>query len=256
MNYHLEITTKLGCKLACSFCPQKKLVKSYNSQEKLFSIQNFNNILKKLPKNIHVHFSGYAEPFLNKDTAEMIFMAKQQGFTVHLYTTLVGLDEQNLKFLQDLKIDFIKIHVPDKYGMKVDDDLWITLHELFVKLNINNAFYMSMGELTEKVKKYTEQYQINIEMPEMLSRGGLIEKIEIKYLKGKIICAADRWHKNVILPDGNVYACCMDYGLTMPLGNLFNQTYEEIFSKAEQYKQNTNPPENSICRSCEWAREI
>ena len=29
----LEITTKLGCALACRFCPQDRLVKSYPSGE-------------------------------------------------------------------------------------------------------------------------------------------------------------------------------------------------------------------------------
>ena len=115
---------------------------------------------------------------------------------------------------------------------------------------------MAMGIVTDKVATYLNDKGIHYEVPQMLSRGGNVAVVASPNLEGNIVCGMDRWHQNVVLPDGNVYTCCMDYGLTMPVGNLLAQDYQEIYDKAETYKVNVNPPANSICRSCEWARKI
>jgi radical SAM superfamily enzyme YgiQ (UPF0313 family) len=59
----LEITTKLGCSLACRFCPQDRLVKSYpTGAVRLMSLDEFRVVADKLPPRVRIDFSGMAEP--------------------------------------------------------------------------------------------------------------------------------------------------------------------------------------------------
>ena len=62
---------------------------------------------------------------------------------------------------------------------------------------------------------------------------------------------------NVLLPNGDVLMCCMDYGMTGILGNLFTQTYEEVLGsdRAKAMRETLDHGE-SICRHCANARLI
>jgi radical SAM protein with 4Fe4S-binding SPASM domain len=67
--------------------------------------------------------------------------------------------------------------------------------------------------------------------------------------------------RNVLLPNGDVVLCCMDYDLKHIIGNLLEQTYEEMMQGeklAEIIKWNEEPNFNkcSICKSCDNVREI
>ena len=253
---HLEITTKIGCSVACSFCPQIKLVTKYNNKEKLMSIDNFIKIISTIPTNVDIHFSGYAEPFLNLDAPKMIEIARKKGHKVVIYSTFVGLNEEGVNVLKNVRPDWITVHVTDGKAMKIPDERWINFHDLFLKTGLKANQYMAMGNVTEKIKNYLNSHNISYEKPQMLSRAGNLPHIKGQALKGNIKCWMNRWHQNVVLPNGDVYVCCMDYSLTMPLGNLINQNYNHIYKEAEKYKSNSNPPEDSICRYCEWAANI
>ena len=62
---------------------------------------------------------------------------------------------------------------------------------------------------------------------------------------------------NVMLPNGDVLMCCMDYGYTGLFGNLFTQSYEEIQnSEAAIAMRRTLDEGESICRHCANARQI
>ena len=55
-------------------------------------------------------------------------------------------------------------------------------------------------------------------------------------------CVEHLYH-NVLLPNGDVSLCCMDYGLDNILGNLDSQTWEEIIPEPETCY--------TMCLSCE-----
>jgi radical SAM protein with 4Fe4S-binding SPASM domain len=64
------------------------------------------------------------------------------------------------------------------------------------------------------------------------------------------------YDRNVLLPNGDVVLCCMDYNLKHVIGNLLTQTYAEIFAGeplAEIIKWNEAArfDKCSICKSCE-----
>jgi hypothetical protein len=63
---------------------------------------------------------------------------------------------------------------------------------------------------------------------------------------------------NVLLPNGNVVICCMDYSVRRKIGNLMKGDYFLLFSSrgmAELHSENTNPgySDKTICKSCNRA---
>ena len=136
--------------------------------------------------------------------------------------------------------------------MLVPDDKWIGLHQIWFKYSGTPATYLSMGPRTPAVQQYLDSLNITVEEPTMLSRGGNLW--DRPRLTRKIYCAMNRWHQNVVLPNGDVLLCCMIYDLSVKLGNLFTQPYSEIYEAAESVKkmaESGSAPD--ICRKCEWA---
>lgn len=250
----LEITVKGQCPLQCGFCPQSTLKAAYGVRP-MFDTGDFHKCLSTVPESVRVDFSGYCEPMIHPNIAEMIRWAREAGHEVHLYTTLVGLTDSKMSYIFMYPPHYIRIHCPDAQALRVHDSRWIKLHKIFAGTGIP-ATYMAMGPMTPGLTSYFASNGINVELPQMLSRGGNLPNVPAPKITGRIRCAADRWHQNVLLPNGDVQACCMDYGLTMTLGNLMRQPYDEIEQRANQFEANKNPPENSICRSCEWATQI
>jgi radical SAM protein with 4Fe4S-binding SPASM domain len=243
----LEITVRVGCPVDCGFCPQSTIKAAYAGNRD-FDLTDFRKIINKIPCDCRLDFSGFTEPLIHPDTGQMIREASAISLQVHLYTTLVGLTLDKLKSIKESNIQHIRIHVPDQKAMIVPDDRWIALHATFRGANIH-ATYMSMGAMTPKVEEYMKSLGIQVDMPTMLSRGGNLW--DVKKHTGHIVCSMDRWHSNVVLPNGDVYGDCMDYGLTVRLGNLLSQPYSEIYEAAECWK-NSPKAEDSICTKCEW----
>ena len=65
---------------------------------------------------------------------------------------------------------------------------------------------------------------------------------------------------NVLLPNGEVVLCCMDFGLRHVLGNLQNNTYEEIINSDTRRKilegMAKGDVRNTLCRNCTEAYEL
>ena len=242
--------------MGCKICPQDKLAAAHGSKLKRMCMDDYREILGKIPEDIEVHFSGFAEPYLHPDAAEMMFIAAETGRKVYLYSTLMGLRESI--FLANTRFKFISIHAPDKINLRIDAAKWFKQYDLFLQAKKNHEV-MCLATREEDadpeiVKGLADRGMKLRLLDTQLSRGGNLWKP--RHLAGPIKCGMNRWHDNVVLPNGDVVVCCMDYGLTMPLGNLLRQPYEEIRANAAAYAANNNPPDDSICRDCEWACQL
>lgn len=250
----LEFTLLINNCLGCKICPQDKLGAAYQGKRKM-TAEEFVYILGKLPLLVRIDFSGFSEPYLHPDAATFIVMAVTAGYKVHVYSTLIGMRKKQAELLAVHNPEYFRVHVPDRTCLILPDDLWIRQHELFLTSGIRGS-YMAMDRLTDKVAEHLDSKGIEVELPTMISRAGNLEFMAPPKKTGKIRCAADRFHCNVVLPNGDVVVCCMDWSLTMPVGNLLAQSYQDIFDKASAYEANIDPPDDSICRTCEWSEEI
>ena len=77
--------------------------------------------------------------------------------------------------------------------------------------------------------------------------------------EGRLSCITSgrEMNHNVLLPDGTVIMCCMDYGMTGVFGNLLEQDYNDVLnSEAACVMRGTLDGGESICRHCTNARRI
>ena len=116
--YSLEITTVLGCSVNCMYCPQSALSQaSKDVLSKVLTFDNFKKYLSNVPKNVHIHWTGYSEPCLIKDLDKMITHVHEKGHSQLISTTLEG----NLKSADFVsRFPFFKsftLHLPDSHGL-------------------------------------------------------------------------------------------------------------------------------------------
>ena len=255
MSGRLEITTHIGCPINCMDCPQA-LLKSRYKGRKTLDFEDYIKAIDKVPENVRIDFSGMCEPFVNKRCADMILYAAQKGHPIALYTTLQGATEEDLEKLKDVGYEVVTIHIPDKNGrsfFQVTDEYLALLEKWHAD------FYSCHGETDERVLDYIDPSVTVI--TEMHDRAGNVECRPHMALDPNIpmrcIISGKALNHNVLLPDGTVLMCCMDYGMVGVLGNLFEQTYEMVMAsdKANDLRMRFDGGE-SICRHCSNARLI
>lgn len=230
----LEITTIIGCKNMCSYCPQKLLIKSYKDNVKTLTLENFKKILKNVPKEVVISFAGMSEPFLNRESSSMMKYAIEEGYVIILYTTLIGFDENDAEILSSVNFP-PNIHFHRFKGIGFDEN----------KFNLNKNLFL------EKVLKKDSNYYNGEYVNDAHSRSGNLWDVES--VKGKVYCKSpckhDTFNMNEMLPNGDVYLCCMDYALKHKIGNLFETNYDDL--DRQSIIDLANQEESDlICRKC------
>lgn len=262
----LEFTTSIppkGCVIDCAFCPQKTLLNVYNA-DKTMTFENFKQVIDKLPKEIRITFSGFTEPWLNKRCTDMLLYAYEQGHPVSAFTTGVGMTVQDVERLKDVKFTTgpnggFCLHLPDQERIAKHPitPRYLEVIKRFKELEseIQGFYVMCMGEVHDDIKPYWPEASI----PEFWSRAGnllgeAIIKPELQKYQDRFKhmdhgdaprtcgCVEDLYH-NVVLPNGDVSLCCMDYGLEQIIGNIYTQEYEDIIPKPKTCF--------SLCQRCE-----
>ena len=95
----------------------------------------------------------------------------------------------------------------------------------------------------------------NVKTEGAQKRESLIEPRE----KIKCCFCGDDLSNSVVLPDGTLLICNMDYGMKHVLGNLYEEDYDTIRSKGELQRvlramKGEEDMEELLCRSCLLAR--
>lgn len=261
MSGRLEITTAIGCPMNCVDCPQALLLEQYskytfrgNFREMRF--EDYTKAIDKVPTDVRIDFSGMCEPFKNPRCADMILYAAQKGHPLALYTTLQGATEEDYEKLKNIKYEVVTIHLPDCNGrstFKITQDYL----DLLKKWSCNN--YSCHGDIDNRVKPYLQPGRHLILF--MHDRAGNLNNDvphrEIERDKRIYCCnCGTALNHNVLLPNGMVIMCCMDYGITAIFGNLFSDlTYEEILNSGSAQKAREKlEGQDCICRRCINAR--
>jgi hypothetical protein len=276
----LEITTMVGCPLMCTFCPQPQLKGAYEDavsdkrSKKYLDRSAFEAVLLKVPKHVRIDFSGMAEPWANPECTQMLRHALESGFDVAVYTTLYGMGESDAEAVIDLlakhrsQVEVVCLHLPDANGnmrgWKPSLE-WENVFEKFLELrnsgSISDFRIMTMdgsGQIHPALSRFS------IECGEWRghSRAGSLSQDQIKQKEillapprhsSAVSCTATPFYDhNVLLPNGDVVLCCMDYGLKHIIGNLLENDYYEIFAGSELNKIRTinMKPEYSDCSIC------
>ena len=263
MEFTTSIDVKNGCVVDCVFCPQRTLQESYKG-ERFLSLDNFKLSLDKIPKEVRITFAGFTEPWLNPKCTDMVLYAHEKGHPISIFTTGIGMTLDDLEKIKHIPFagapnGSFTLHLPDteRKAKHPITDKYIKLIERFgeLKNEIHNFQVMTMGTVHESVshifptahspEMWSRAGNLSREMilkPELLNRSNEFKSV-YHGDKPKTCGCIEKLYHNVILPNGDVSLCCMDYGLKNIIGNIFTQSYEEIVPKYNSCFD--------ICKFCE-----
>ena len=273
----------IGCPLACTFCPQDSLSKSYGKDSaKMMTLETFHNIISKTPDDVALVFSGMAEVFANPLCFDFLKIASDTPKDIYLYTTLNGMTPAAADFIHEKAIEGrlkkLVIHLPDDKGnmpgCKLTDDYWYALNKLG-ELNLTQMMTMSSDcglskDFIAGLSRLTNNSKIKKKLPNEAfvgwSRAGSLNKRRVSgqemipdvEWKCGISCASTPFYdQNVVLPDGRVVLCCMDYSMKHVLGNINTSSYQDIVGSQElsrlvscNMSLDPKTKSQSICTNC------
>src|SRR4030042_2985407 len=250
----IEITTKIGCTVNCNYCPQAVIINAYSQRSKQFemSLDVFETCLAKLPREAEIHFSGMCEPWLNPEATRMVLHAHRRGHPLIVYTTLMGMNLSDVELLETVPFKVFDIHLPSSekgcQDIRVDDHYQTLLNHL-LKSNIHPSFRFHGKSVSLRLSSLVKK---KINKVRTHTRAGNIRtkaRTSIKSRKGRIDCLR-RFRQNVLLPNGDVDLCCMDYGLQHILGNLLTSNYEDLFLSKEFLKIKSGQKDQALDILC------
>jgi sulfatase maturation enzyme AslB (radical SAM superfamily) len=234
----MEITTMIGCSLMCNFCPQDNLRDMYGNDVKYMSLDTFKTALSKVPKNTRIDFSGMAEAWINPAATDMLEHALVSGHNVAIYTTFYNWNietaERVIKLLYRYRaqIEVLSVHFPDEYGnmrgWKYSTEWEAVFHDRAGSLN------------KEQVKEQPVNFITRHERPVSCSKTA-------------------NYDQHVLLPNGDVVLCCMDYDLKHVIGNLVRDSYDDLYTGSPMVnliRENMKSCYSaaSLCKSCTDAK--
>lgn len=269
----IEVTPTIGCRINCKYCPQGMILSSYNiiSDKKEMTLEDYIFFVEKLPNNVLIDYSGFVEPFLNKQSIEMMEYTASMGLEMALYTTLENVDFNLVGRILKIPFREVVLHLPDeeRYSKITIDATYKKILEILVnaKKEDGSPYIDSAnchGHLHHEIESIiTGKVLLK---GKMMDRAGNIanEKNDLcsnSILQGAIRCSRSKLlNHNVLLPDGTIVLCCNDYGMRHVLGNLRDSTYEEIMNSStvmDIYDQmNQSKYDNLLCRNCIYAEVV
>ncbi len=226
------------------------------------SFDTFAACINSVPRNICLSFSGFSEPWINPDCTRMILHAREQKYKIRVNTTTIGMQAEDIHQIN--QVPFIKfvVHLPDDQNLtriRVDEKYLDNLN-LLLDSNPQNLiwkFHASSGAgIHPQVLKVLKDYQAPVKYFGLNSRAGKIDSLKGYQVvnRGQVLRECQDFHHNILLPNGDVTLCHMDWSLKHILGNLLSMNYLELHT-GTAYKELLEslelPEADILCRECE-----
>lgn len=258
----------------CVYTQNPELRKSYGS-EPFMKPEVFNKIADEAGKyHSMMRISGTGEPFVNPDLVEEIEYAKKAGAGVGVITNGSLLDEEKIRRLLEAEVDAIEYSVDamdeEHYNMvrtgldynQVKDNVLKTV-EMRSKMNKKTAVLVSVvnsseeDEYVEATVKYWEERVDKVISRKFLRWGLIKEENKTKeYLsKEERVPCPFPFERLNIDTSGNVRFCGYDIEYNVVMGNVLENTIEEIwtgdkFNEWRQYHLNRQFDKIEMCKNC------
>lgn len=262
----IELNVKVGCPVACLYCPQDKFVKSDFGSKRLLQIDDLKKILNNLTSNevkAEVFFAAMSEPFSHKDCVELIEECHNNKLItrVVIFTTGYHLSEEKIERLSCLEKLKVNFHIGKKETMpNFDNNIWSKFK--IIKKMLPNSDFINVGfEKNIELEKHLKDQEIELKFQPIISRAGNLsvvgdQSISQIFTKNPVTCPrVNNIKRPVILPDGTALACANDYSCELKIGNLLNSKWEDLdFEKIQKLQKK---PCNLPCfRDCHYAIEL
>lgn len=250
-SVYIEITNQCG--LSCSFCP------SFSKLEQNMDFKDFKNVLTQLQgKTRVISLHVWGDPLTSQKIVSYLDLAKEYNFKVRLVTSGFHLAKHNPSLLSHEALLQCAISLNSAAQLSASrrdyyfDTLfdWLNYHEregLFSFLNLRLWRKDSKDDkfIFETIKRLNNHFQV--EIPYKLNPnsfyqlGAKIRLVNTRYFQwpqhSNTLVKPSRCHGLVsqvaILSDMRVVPCCMDGRGEVELGNLFNNTLDEILASSK-----------------------
>jgi len=257
-----EITTMIGCRNHCSYCPQDRIIREYHkiSNIDMLSMDMFKKTLERLPNKSFLCFAGFVEPFFNPCCSDMILFANRFKHRITVNTTLVNVSKEDLDKIKGVPFYNFCVHLQ---GV---DEHWFSVEEYLERLrvlhsfNIHNLCFVYGYNVDDRVRVLLKSFGYEVYPLNLVTRAGSVV-VDSKMLKNPFqrrnICKERRLRKSIMLPDGTIVLCCMDWGISHNLGNILSfNSFDDIYrtSVFKQIKKSYKKfnCDNVICKDCEF----
>ena len=262
-----------ACNLRCIMCPQS--AEKFKRQAEM-PMSMFKEIIDSVCKNnplIKLYMSG--EPLLHKDIFAMIEYAGGKGCQTMIHTNATLLTEEVSKKLLSSKLNYLTFSF-DGCSAEIYEKLRPPAKFKKTKLNIlryldlrsnhkNNGPHTSieiikMKDTVELIDNFIDQWKKSgvdvVNIREYLTWLDAVKdrRTEIPANNSYQPCP-NVFYTSSILSDGTVVPCCMDVYGKMPLGNIKDESFRNIwfgekYLKLRENMINGSFSEESICHDC------
>ena len=269
---YIEITNI--CNLNCSFCSID------NRKKETISIENFEKVLSKINDHtdyIYLHVKG--EPLLHKKLNKILDLCEKYNKKVNITTNGTLIKEKTTELLHPIVRQInISLHSENKKDNYLEE-IFKSVDNLENKIIIYRFWTMNNGRLNEKsteiVDKIKKYYDLSPEIVDKIKIENNIKLRESLYIDKKNEFIWPNLHNDylnelgtcyalkdqiAILVDGTVVPCCLDSDGVINLGNIYEQTLEEIIN-SKRYQdmkigfQNHQVSEE-LCKHCSFKDQL
>lgn len=279
---YIEITNV--CNLSCHFCPKTKRTLKYNDKE------SFKHILKAVkPYTDHIYLHLMGEPTSHPELETYLAMSAAEELKVNLTTNGTLIDKVkdvliNAPALRQVNISLHSFEAND--GGKTLENYVDNIAHFILEAGEKSNVICSMrlwNMDNEELKGSNKLNQDIISLlqeklePEVDIRSALMEREGIKLRKNVYLNRAKKFEwpdedRDIIaeevfcyglrdqvgiLVDGTVVPCCLDSEGNIPLGNIFEESFEEIIKSPrarDLYEGFSNRKAvESLCKRCGYA---
>ena len=276
---HVDIEIDNFCNFACTFCPIGQPENKFHEQYKTIKKIDKNKIFELLDecKKIgvkSVQFSLVNEPLANKNIFEYINYASRLNIVdISIVSNAYLLSEKNIYALLNSglkKIQFsldsfspetykerrLKNLKPANYQKTVNN----ILNFLKIKKEKKKTFPLvrvSFIELDDNKHEKNNFFEFWSDKVDAIHFQKLIDYTndEAKKYESKTYKCNMPIFRLSIKADGNVKPCCVTYGEEINLGNIYNQSLNEIWQSKflkdfQKLHLDSRANENSVCLNC------
>ena len=256
---YIEITN--GCNLNCEFCIGNK------REIKFMSFSEFKLVLSKIEsytKYLYFHILG--EPLLHPDIVKFIEYANQKGFYINITTNGYLIDRlKDIKSIRQLNISIHSFN--SRYGVSYSEYLNNIFNVVDNMKNTYISYRFWLDGYTDYLEPILKHYGIS-SIPENIDGFRLSEGVYLSKFHQFIWPDLNNFYYSEvgkcyglidhigILSNGNVVPCCLDSNGTVCLGNIFNDSLDNILSSERVnniitgFKNNHKCEE--FCRHCKF----
>lgn len=282
----IYIETTNICNLSCNFCPKTSRKLSFMDEK------SFEHIIKSIkPYTDYVYYHLMGEPFLNINLKKFLEISKENELKVNITTngTLIGSVKEILLNSPSLRQINISLHSFEANNKEVDFNKYINTIIDFVKEITEKTNVICALRLWNLDTRYTASNKKNIDIFKLLEiefkldcnlKEKLKEKNSFKLKNNVYLSMGEKFKwpslkveelgerafcyglrdQIGILVDGTVVPCCLDSEGSIPLGNIFESSMDDIL-KSKRAKDiyegfSRRKTVEDLCKRCGFINRV